>query len=96
MPLTVLSSSDREDSAELVQGYSFLLAGLAQRLHADRVRGGFIGPDQQGVTRARGIGSFHLRLEAAAANAVSVKPLREPGEQKTVPLNELRRALSVG
>jgi histidyl-tRNA synthetase len=32
----------------------------------------------------------------AAADAVSVKPLREPGEQRTVPLNELRRALSVG
>ncbi|HVN34802.1 MAG TPA: histidine--tRNA ligase [Casimicrobiaceae bacterium] len=37
-----------------------------------------------------------IGADEAAANAVSVKPLREPGEQKTVPLNELRRALSVG
>jgi len=37
-----------------------------------------------------------IGADEAAANAVSVKPLREPGEQKTVPLDELRRALSVG
>ena len=37
-----------------------------------------------------------IGADEAAANAVSVKPLREPGEQKTVPLNELRRVLSVG
>jgi histidyl-tRNA synthetase len=37
-----------------------------------------------------------IGVDEAAANAVSVKPLREPGEQKTVPFNELRRALSVG
>jgi histidyl-tRNA synthetase len=37
-----------------------------------------------------------IGADEAAADAVSVKPLREPGEQKTVPLNELRRALSLG
>jgi histidyl-tRNA synthetase len=36
-----------------------------------------------------------IGAEEVAADAVSVKPLREPGEQKTVPLNELRRALSL-
>jgi histidyl-tRNA synthetase len=37
-----------------------------------------------------------IGADEAAANAVSVKPLREPGEQQTIPLNELRRVLSVG
>jgi len=37
-----------------------------------------------------------IGADEAAADAVSVKPLREQGEQKTVPLNELRRALSAG
>ena len=37
-----------------------------------------------------------IGADEAAADAVSVKPLRESGEQKTVPLSELRRALSVG
>jgi histidyl-tRNA synthetase len=36
-----------------------------------------------------------IGAEEVAADAVSVKPLREPGEQRTVPLNELRRALSL-
>ena len=37
-----------------------------------------------------------IGADEAAADAVSVKPLREQGEQKTVPLNELRRVLSAG
>jgi histidyl-tRNA synthetase len=37
-----------------------------------------------------------IGTDEAAANAVSVKPLREPGEQRTVPLADLHRALSAG
>ena len=37
-----------------------------------------------------------IGADEAAADAVSVKPLREPGEQRTVPLDELRGALSAG
>jgi histidyl-tRNA synthetase len=37
-----------------------------------------------------------IGADEAAADAVSVKPLRESGEQKTVPLNELHRVLSAG
>jgi histidyl-tRNA synthetase len=37
-----------------------------------------------------------IGADEAAAEAVSVKPLREAGEQKTVPFAELRRALSAG
>ena len=37
-----------------------------------------------------------IGADEVAAEAVSVKPLREPGEQKTVPFAELRRALSAG
>jgi len=37
-----------------------------------------------------------IGADEAAAESVSVKPLREPGEQKTVPLTELRQALSIG
>jgi histidyl-tRNA synthetase len=37
-----------------------------------------------------------IGADEAAADAVSVKPLREPGEQKTVPLADLRRTLSAG
>src|SRR4030095_15166088 len=36
-----------------------------------------------------------IGADEAAADAVSVKPLREPGEQKTVPLKELRAALEL-
>ncbi len=37
-----------------------------------------------------------IGADEAAAGAVSVKPLREPGEQRTVPLDELRGTLSAG
>jgi histidyl-tRNA synthetase len=37
-----------------------------------------------------------IGADEAAADAVSVKPLREPGEQRTVPLDELRGTLSAG
>jgi histidyl-tRNA synthetase len=37
-----------------------------------------------------------ISADEATANAVSVKPLREPGEQRTVPFADLRRTLSAG
>jgi histidyl-tRNA synthetase len=37
-----------------------------------------------------------IGADEVAADAVSVKPLREPGEQRTVPLDELRGTLSEG
>jgi histidyl-tRNA synthetase len=66
---------------------------------ADVVINGGGGSFKSQMKRADASGARYALLIGAdevAANAVSVKPLREPGEQKTVPLNELRRVLSVG
>ena len=52
---------------EAGNGYGLLLAGFAQRLHADRLGCGLVGADEERVARARRIGLLHLRLEAAAA-----------------------------
>src|SRR5690242_12710562 len=53
-------SSDRKRLPQLGERHCLLLAGLAQRLHADGLGGGFVRADQQRKARARRVGFLHL------------------------------------
>jgi histidyl-tRNA synthetase len=72
---------------------------LLREAGANVVVNGGGGSFKSQMKRADASGARYALLIGAdevAANAVSVKPLRESGEQRTVPLDELPRALSVG